>query len=500
MPRQSSSSVALAFGLLLSLTPAFAAAQLPGAPSPASPPAPTSPPSLTPAPAPTTPEAIGPAAAPAPAPAAAPQPTPAATLPPTPPAVASTAPAAVAPTAAPAPVQAAPADKKPKKDGFRIQSTDGRSELRVGGYVHVDGRFFLDDSKDIASHDLALRRAHLILEGTLFERFDMRFMPDIAGGKLSVQDVYLDAKVAPYFAVRVGKMKSPFGLERLAPVTGLGLAEFAFPTALAPNRDVGVDVHGELGKGTLTYDVGVFDGATDGGSLDNDFDDDKELVARLFVRPFAATQVDALRGLGLGMAVSWGDVHGDAANTGLPTIKSSGLLTIASFVTGATAEENALAWGNRTRLGPQGNFYYGPVGLQGEYTRTKTNVRLAGAEKELTLSAFQAAARVVVTGEDASDKGVTPKKGVTSGGYGALELAARFHGLTVGSEAETAGFVKPEKSVHKASGLTFGVNYYFEKGILLAVDYDRTKFTGGQKDDGNRETENLLLTRLQFAY
>lgn len=500
MPRHSSSS-ALAFGLLLSLTPAFAAAQLPPPPPAAPAPPPAAP---TPAPAAAPPEATATApAAPAAAPAAVtPAPAPAPATPSTPAPTAATPASAAPPAPAPAPAAPAPApaEKKPKKDGFRIQSADGRSELRVGGYVHVDGRFFLKDSEDIASHDLALRRAHLILEGTLFERFDMRFMPDIAGGKLSVQDVYLDAKAAPYFAVRVGKMKSPFGLERLAPVTGLGLAEFAFPTALAPNRDVGVDVHGGLGKGTLSYDLGVFDGAADGGSLDNDFDDDKDLVARLFVRPFAATSVNALQGLGLGMAVSWGDVHGDAANSGLPTIKSSGLLTIASFVTGPTAEETALAWGSRTRLGPQGSFYLGPVGLQGEYTRTKTNVRLAGAEKELTLSAFQAAGRVVVTGEDASDKGVTPKKGVTSGGYGALELAARIHGLTVGSEAETAGFVKPEKSVHKASGMTFGLNYYFEKGIFLAVDYDRTKFTGGAKDDGNRETENLLLTRLQFAY
>lgn len=493
MPRLLTSSAALATGFLLSLTPAFATAQ-PAPQPPAPPPVPTSP---APATSPATLEATEPApAGPTPAPAAVtPPPTPA---PPPPAASATAAVSGPAPTppAAPAP----PADKKPKKDGFRITSADGRSELRVGGYVHVDGRFFLEDSKDVASHDLALRRAHLLLEGTLFERFDMRFMPDIAGGKVSVQDVYLDAKLAPYFAVRVGKMKSPFGLERLAPVTGLGLAEFAFPTALAPNRDVGVEVHGELGRGTLTYDVGVFDGAADGGSLDNDFDDDKDLVARLFVRPFAATQVGALSGLGLGMAVSFGDVHGDAANSGLPTIKSSGLLTIASFVTGPTAEETALAWGNRTRLGPQGSFYLGPVGLQGEYTRTKTNVRLAGAEKELTLSAFQAAARVVVTGEDASDKGVTPKKGVTSGGYGALELAARFHGLTVGSEADTAGFVKPEKSVHAARGMTFGLNYYFEKGIFLAVDYERTKFDGGAKDDGDRETEALLLTRLQLAY
>lgn len=500
MPRLPTSP-ARVLGILLAFTPALAAAQVP----PAAPPVVPAPPPAAPAPGPAAdaapvapPATAAPVAPPPSAPVVAPPSAPASAPLPAPAPIAAPPPSVTAP--APAAPPAAPAEKKPKKDGFRVQSADGRSELRVGGYVHMDGRFFLKDAEDVASHEFVLRRAHIVLEGTLFEHLDFRLMPDVASGKLSVQDAYLDFKIDPAFAIRVGKMKSPFGLERLAPVTALALTEFAFPTALAPNRDIGASAHGELGKGTLSYEAGVFDGAADGGSTDGDFDDDKDVVGRVFVRPFAATSVTALRGLGLGMAGSWGKVHGDPAATGLPTIKSSGQLTIASFVTGDAPATTALAWGTRTRLGPQGNFYFGPVGLYGEYTRTKTDVRFGEVEKALTLSAYQVAGRFVVTGEEASEKGVTPKKGVTSGGHGAVELAARYHTLKVGSEAETSGFVKPEKSVSQAKAFGVGVNYYLEKGIFIALDYERTTFTGGKKDDGNRANENVLLSRVQLLF
>lgn len=381
-----------------------------------------------------------------------------------------------------------------------MKSADGRHSLKLGGYLQADGRFLMYDVKDVAPHDFSVRRVRPTLEATLYERFELRFMPDFGAGKVLIQDAYADAKVAPWLRFRVGKMKAPFGIERLVSATSLVLIERGLPTSLVPNRDVGAMVHGEIGDGVVSYGVGIFDGTADGSSVDGDTDDDKDIVGRVFVKPFAATSLDALRGLGLGFAMSVGQAHGEVGATGLPSIKTSAQQTMVSFVNATAPEETALAWGTRTRFSPQGSYYFGPLGLYGEYVQTTTDVKLGAVEDELKLSSYQIAGHFVVTGEAASDKGVTPDKGVTEGGFGAIELGLRFHALKLDGPAFDDGFAKPEKTVKNAKGVTAGVTYHLEKGIKVQVNYDRTTFSGGDKDGGNRANESALLTRFQVAF
>jgi hypothetical protein len=75
-----------------------------------------------------------------------------------------------------------------------------------------------------------------------------------------VQDAWVDVKLHAAARVKVGKLKSPFGLERLQSATALGFVERGFPTALAPNRDVGVQVWGDVAGGVVSWAAGVFDG------------------------------------------------------------------------------------------------------------------------------------------------------------------------------------------------------------------------------------------------
>src|SRR5690606_2260591 len=120
----------------------------------------------------------------------------------------------------------------------------------------------------------------------------------------------------------------------------------ALPTTLAPNRDLGIQLGGAAGEKRVAYQVGVFNGVADGASADGDASDDKEVVARVFLTPFAPAKDHVLSGFGIGGAVSYGQKHGTAAATDLPAHKSSGQATFFQYRTGATAAETALADGD----------------------------------------------------------------------------------------------------------------------------------------------------------
>ena len=151
-------------------------------------------------------------------------------------------------------------------DGFSLRSADGNFQLKVRGYVQADARYFLDDDERPATDTFILRRVRPIFEGTLYKIFDFRIMPDFGGGQTVLQDAYIEGKLSPRFRVRAGKFKAPVGLERLRSGTDILFVERALPTNLVPNRDLGLQIGGDLGGGVASYAVGVFNGVPDGGS------------------------------------------------------------------------------------------------------------------------------------------------------------------------------------------------------------------------------------------
>ena len=46
----------------------------------------------------------------------------------------------------------------------------------------------------------------------IYDHYDVRLVPDFTGGKLVVQDAYIDVRYSNVFRLRFGKAKVPFGL------------------------------------------------------------------------------------------------------------------------------------------------------------------------------------------------------------------------------------------------------------------------------------------------
>lgn len=387
------------------------------------------------------------------------------------------------------------------KDGFALKSADGAFQLKLRGYIHVDGRAFLDDEERPATDTFIVRRARPIVEGTLFSRFDFRIMPDFGGGTTVLQDATIDLRFSPAVKVRAGKFKPPVGLERLQSATDLLFIERSLPTNLVPNRDLGVQLFGDLAQERVSWAVGAFNGVVDGGSGDGDNNDGKDLAARLFLQPWVQHKGAALSGLGFGLAASTGKQEGTLAAPSLPTFRSAGQQAFFSYRSDATAAGTTVADGERTRLAPQLTFTSGPFGLLAEDVRSTQEVRRGTTGAKLTHQARQLTLSwVLAGGGKASYKGVTPKKvfDPKAKTWGAFELVARGGELELDSDTFPF-FANPASSAEKASEIGIGFNWYLSKGVRVLVDYNVTRFEGGAAS-GDRPEEKALFTRLQLAY
>lgn len=387
--------------------------------------------------------------------------------------------------------------------GFALRSADGRWRLRVGGYFQADQRWYFRDAAQAGVDGFLIRRARPIVEGTVSQYFDFRIMPDFGTGQPTIYEAYVEARLAPAFALRAGKYKPPVGLERLQSATDLRFIERGFPTNIAPNRDVGWQISGEVAGGRITYAGGVFNGVVDLGFGDVDASDAKELAGRLFVLPLAQGRNGNGNGrpeLGFGVSGTIGNERGTLATPGTSSLRTPGQLTAFRYRANGNAAGTVVVDGRRTRISPQGYLFHGPVGLLAEYIRSSHALRRDTVTADLSHDAWQVAVSVFLTGERASYRSVSPRRPFApgTGGFGAIELAVRVQGTGVDSEAFPL-FADPAASARRIRAWGAGVNWHFARNVKLLADYERAVFRGGAAT-GDRAPEHFFATRFQTAF
>lgn len=388
-------------------------------------------------------------------------------------------------------------------NGLSVSSADSNFVFQLHGHIQVDNRTFFND-KDNHGHDIQgndgflLRRARPIFSGTIFRDFDFLFVPDFAGSSPQIFDAYLNYRYAPWLQVRAGKFKTPIGLEQLQNDAFLTFNERALATDLVPNRDIGFQLWGDVADGTLSYAAGVFNGVGDGrNSSNSDFEDHREFAGRLFLQPFKPTSLAPLQGLGFGVAGGWGNTSSNAL--GLPSaLLTDGQQQFFVYTNGVVA--NGTHW----RLSPQGYYYWGPLGLLGEYVISNQRVTKGADSAYIDNKAWEVTGSWVLTGENASFTGVTPSHPFDprDNHWGALQLAARYAQLDV-DDAAFPIYANPATSASQADAWSVGLNWYLNRDIRVNASFSRTTF-GGKINPNQatvvRQPENVVFTRVQVAF
>ncbi len=375
------------------------------------------------------------------------------------------------------------------EDGFFIQSANGDNRLVLGMVAQTDGRFSLDDPKPIID-TFTIRKIRPTFSGQVAKYFTFKVMPDFGNGTTIVQDAYFDIRFSPKFRVRTGKDKTPIGYELLESDGYLLFPERALASSLVPNRDVGIQVQGDLSP-KVFYAAGAFNGIPDGTSSSTELDTNntKDLAARVVVQPFRSMRAStgALSGVGFQVGASNGTQIGS-----LPSFKTSVQQTYFSYGTGVTAN------GVRHRVSPAVFYYYKGLGTFAEYMRSKQAVAKGGVTTDVDNRAWEVTASYVVTGEAASYSGVKPKNSFdpATGHWGAVQLLGRYTRLTADQSAFDAGLAAVASS-RDAKSFTIAANWYPAASIKIYATFERTTFSGG---GSARPTENVILYRTQLGF
>src|SRR5439155_21640141 len=140
--------------------------------------------------------------------------------------------------------------------------------------------------------------------------------------------------------------------------SNLLLLEREYPSELVTNREVGIELHGELFEGRLNYALGAFNGVFDGGSEDFDVTDDhKDVIGRVWAQPFKLSKNHYLEGLGFGIGGSIGNQNG-----ALPSFVTTGAEKFFSYASGTgttNTSPNVVAAGTHWRVNPEFQYTVG---------------------------------------------------------------------------------------------------------------------------------------------
>jgi phosphate-selective porin len=280
-------------------------------------------------------------------------------------------------------------------------------KARFQGDVRVSEAPIGDESD--ASLDIARRR--IGVEGRIGRRVDYQVEYEI--GRQEWRDVYADYHQFNSIQVRGGIFKLPFGLEENTSATSLDfIYRSMISSRLAPGRDHGVLIHGDVLDEMVSYEAGVFrhDGsnARPPTSSSRVFGG-RTLAVRVLARPFRKSR-SSLGNLQLGAALT-----GSELPLGFSGVRARTAFDASFF------ESDVWIEGRRTRTGLEIRWRPGRFSIQSEYIRLTDERR----------------------GQSVEDGDLSPLVAdgwYTSGTYKLFRKRARFGGVELAARYETLGF------------------------------------------------------------
>ena len=412
-------------------------------------------------------------------------------------------------------------------------------KFRLGTLLQPQGRFFIETPDDTST--FLMRRARLIADGTVARNFDFLFQVDLLSSGLwvtntapantvTVQDAWINGKASDWLQLRIGKMKSPIGIERWQSANARWFTDLITTTYLAPNRSIGAMLHGNVYGGVAQYWAALVNGEPDGGSSDlsTGGQNTKEFQGRLAITPFARTDWEPLKELTVGAGVTYAPQLNGLGRYG--TANQQQFFTYNSGTINATQANP----GEQVRFVPNLTYFWGPFGLYAEaawstvgvngattqkvskstsvkdkngktvgtFSTTSTVTNNSTSTENFTNFAWQVAASYMLTGEKNSFRAIKPKRpfNPSTGAWGALQVAVRAGQLSVDDGIFVAGYSDPSIWSRESTTVGAALNWILNENVKLTLQYDYTSFLGGAADGGNAPDNNAITTQVQLSF
>lgn len=397
--------------------------------------------------------------------------------------------------------------------GFWAGTPDRSYTLRMSGFMHFDSRLAGHGAPDGPDDTVFLRRTRIALDGRFLKEFEFRFMWDTLLSPFRPYDWHLDWRPRHELNFRVGGFKSPFGFERRGRAYALLFNDRAFPTSLAPNREIGLFVYGQTQDGFFSYDVNVGTGAENLGT-NYGFRETPEFSGRVYFQPFRIIEgYPKLRNLGIGFSWTLGtetgteDDHRLSLIRTIPRRNAYGFRTLFDHL--RNEDGTTVAWGLRDRQSIHGHWHHGQFNTLFEYVRSAQRVArgLNGGDAPdhqayLAHHAWQGVFSYTLNKDDRNTFfGVYPARpfDLSKGHWGGATVSVRYQELYIDRQSFPL-FADPDRSVRGARAVATSLQWHINKLMELQFDVEYMVPRGGAPGGGHMAPELSAMTRMELRY
>ncbi len=383
------------------------------------------------------------------------------------------------------------ADTASSKGGFQIKSEDGNFEAKLGGRIHFDANYYIneDDINTTAQNsknDFFFRRARLTLEGRAYD-FTYKFENDFASSgsgaaqnNEGLREMWIGKKVLGGSNLRLGQAKPYRGMEELTSSNELTFMERPLATATGIYSKQFVlgaflDGHGEgYGWGVSAYSPRSAADTNASGS---------GLNARGFIVPVRSN--GNLVHIGLSASADQYDTR--TATVRPRIVGREGGLRVSS--TAGNQIIDGSVYNEQTTIAAELAARFGALTLQSEYAMASFKDTLSAtpaADQDVDTYYLQASYMLTSHTKPYDFKKGVFKSPKVDGEEGALELKARYDIIENKDAANREG-----------SYYTVGLNYYATPNTRFMLEY----VDGQLNNNSATELEASAVTaRAQFNF
>ena len=391
--------------------------------------------------------------------------------------------------------------------------------LRVGRKLRVDFRVKVqtdarrsDQDLDEAGGTLDFPRRRFGIKGHVFQVVEFEVERDLAEDGVW-RDVYLNLRPFDVLQAQVGKFKVPFSLDQLTGATDLDfLYRSLAAETLAPNRDVGVMVHGHAWRRAVAYQVGTFRGDGENAPAYQPppllpgetvaLPSERSVAGRVTMRPLAPLAPRRVaETLEVGVSAMRSEVPEGPNHLQGRTIFGTRFFSRGFYIQGP-----------RTRVGIDVSWSPGPASVRGEYIRVEEARRGVGVGDEsgldnelpsLPARGWYVSGTWAITGEKKAG-GLRPRRPFPTAGIGAVEVAARYETLRFGGGDSGQPPSSSPRAANAAGNaeaiVTLGVNWYLNRFVKAQVNGIREQVEDvATSPVPGRASVWTLAFRLQFV-
>ena len=394
------------------------------------------------------------------------------------------------------------------KNGFKLESPDGESNMKFSGRVQLDGRTFDNEANNDAADTYDIRRAYFGVSGTYNKYYGYKINASYDKGSSTKLDVaQFDLKYFKAAQLRFGQFKTPMSLEERTSSRFINFTERSYVNnnILTTAKQQGIMLFGTPTKG-LNYGLAMVNGYGQNNDMSDSADDGFKYIA-----------------------------HVDADLATMNKWKNKVLHVGFNYATQDDADssyyESAASYGKQGTLGKGHTFFQlddtnvtkldtstwglefaganGPFKVQAEYAKTKLDTNVASQD----VNAYYLEAGWLISGESYADSYKSKSDGgkfdrikpaqafnptnFTGGAWELMAGVSKFDASDV--TATSAGYIRSASDTSEADSWRVGLKFIPDANTRILVNYINTDFDTAINSTTNKN-EKAVNVRMQYDF